>query len=246
MIEARGVGVRRDGRPVLDDVSLSVAAGETLVVMGPNGAGKTTLLTLLAGLEAPDAGSVEGPDVVGFAPEDPRSALFAESVAEEVAFFPRNRGLEASRRAEAAMDALGVTHLRDRGPHALSVGEQRRVSIAAVLAGDPDAAVLDEPTRGLDRAGERELAARLRALDATLVCSTHDAEFALDVADRVAVLVDGGLRRVDDAHAVLTDEAGLEAAGIRPPGAVSWARRRGLDPPPLSLAAAAARLEGEP
>lgn len=246
MIRLDDVAVRRDGRPVLSSCSIEVADGETVAVMGPNGAGKTTLLRLIAGLQEPDAGDVTVDGTVGFAPEDPQTGLFAETVAEEVAFFPRNRALDVERRREAALAACGVEGLRDREPHSLSVGEQRRVSIAAVLAGDPAVLVIDEPTRGLDGAGQDALADLLDDLDVTVVLATHAADFAYGLADRVAVLAGGELRRVGDARPVLADAPFLESVGIRPPDAVAWARRRGIDPPPADLAEALARLEAPP
>ena len=234
---------------VLSAVSFDVAAGETVALLGANGAGKTTLLRLVAGLAEPDAGTVRvGADddgTVGFAPENPAAGLFAETVREEVAFFPRNRGLDVDRRVERAMCEMAVEDLRDRDPFSLSAGEQRRVSIAAVLAGDPDVVVLDEPTAGLGRDDERRLASRLSDLDATVVFSTHDADFAFAVADRAGVLVDGTLRRVDDARTVLSDRSLLEDGGIRPPGIVVWSRRRGLDRVPEDLEGAVAVARGE-
>lgn len=246
MIAVDGLVVERGGRVVLDDFSMSVAPGERVAVMGANGAGKTTLLKAVAGLATPDAGTVEVDGPVGFAPEDPQAGLFAESVAEEVAFFPRNRGLAVERRREAALSALDLGELRDREPYSLSVGEQRRVSIAAVLAGDPAVLVLDEPTRGLDAAGERHLADLLDDLAVTVLFSTHASDFAYRLADRVVILADRGPQRVGPARDVLGDEAFLEAVGVRPPGIVSWARRRGIDPPPADLEAAIARLEATP
>ncbi|MDZ7701259.1 MAG: ABC transporter ATP-binding protein [Halobacteriales archaeon] len=243
MITADGLGVTRDGRPALDGLSLRVDAGETLAVMGPNGAGKTTLLKAVAGLLEADSGRVEVDGVAGFAPEDPAAGLFAESVAEEVAFFPRNRGLDVDERRESAMAALDVADLADRDPHTLSVGQQRRVSIAAVLAGDPDVLVLDEPTRGLDGAGEAELAELLGELDCTILLATHAADFAWAAADRVAVLSDGECRRVGEARRVLGAIPFLESVGVRPPGIVRWARREGIDPPPADLQAALEALE---
>lgn len=246
MITVESLGVSRDGRPVLVDCSLSVGTGETVAVMGPNGAGKTTLLKVVAGLIEAEGGAVEVDGLVGFAPEDPAAGLFAESVAEEIAFFPRNRGLDVAGRREAAMAAFDLAPLADRDPYTLSVGQQRRVSIAAVLAGDPDVLVLDEPTRGLDGAGEAELAERLGTVDRTVLVATHAADFAYAAADRVAVLTGGEIQRIGEARQVLADEAFLESAGIRPPGIVRWARRRGIDPPPADLAGALAWLEAAP
>lgn len=244
MIEVRDIAYAYGDDPALSGVSLSVERGETFALMGANGAGKTTLLKLLAGLYEPDAGTVETGGVVGFAPEDPRAALFAETVEEEVAFFPRNRGLDAEENAERAMERMDVVRFRERGPLTLSAGEQRRVAVASVLAGDPAVVALDEPTAGLDRAGERTLARLLPGLDATVVLSTHASDFAYEVADRVAVLADGELLRVGEPRSTLADEDLLSAASIRVPGAVAWARRRGLDRPPGSFEEAVEMARG--
>lgn len=246
MIDVRGVRFAYDGRPAVVDASFAVDAGEILAVMGANGAGKTTLLKLLAGLRQPDAGRIDRPPdaPVGFAPEDPKAGLFAPTVYEEVAFFPRNRGLDVDDRTDAAMAAMAVGHLADRSPVSLSVGEQRRVSIAAVLAGDPAVIALDEPTAGLDRAGERRLADRLADLEAAVVVSTHESDFAHAIADRVLVLESGRVRRIGDAGAVLGDAAFLREVGLRPPGAVEWAAARGFDRPPASVEEAVAMARG--
>lgn len=243
MITVEELRVSRRGRAALEGISLAVEAGEVVAVMGPNGAGKTTLLKTIAGLLEPEAGDIEVEGTVGFAPEDPAAGLFAESVAAEIAFFPRNRELDVDERRESAMAALDVGHLADRDPYTLSVGQQRRVSIAAVVAGDPDVLVLDEPTRGLDAAGEAELAELMGTLDRTVLLATHAADFAYAAADRVAVLSGGELRRAGETRSILRDIEFLESAGIRPPGNVLWAREQGIDPPPADLAEALDAME---
>lgn len=235
MIRTAGLAFEYDDGRVLRDVSLTVRDGETMALMGANGTGKTTLLKLLAGLREPDAGTIECDGTIGFAPEDPTAGLFAETVADEVAFFPRNRGLDARARAESAMREMNVYAFRDRDPYTLSVGEQRRVSIASILAGDPDVVALDEPTLGLDRGGERDLGDRLGRVDATVVFSTHAADFAYAVADRAAVLVDGTIRRTGPVRSILEDEDLLGEAGIRIPGMVTWARTAGVERPPANV-----------
>lgn len=244
MITVRDVTHRPDGRAALTGVSLEVEPGETLAVMGANGAGKTTLLRLLAGLDDPDAGEIRRDGLVGFAPEDPAAGLFAATVEAEVAYFPRNRGLDADRRAREAMRAMGVDHLRARNPFTLSRGEQRRVSIAAVLAGEPDVIALDEPTAGLDRHAAATVEDALDPLDVAVVVSTHDEDFALALADRVAVLDAGALAGLGPAAELLADAERLASAGIRPPAAVEWARRHDLDRVPSGPREAAALLEG--
>lgn len=238
MLEVHDVTYGYDGTPVVSGLSLSIGSGETVGVVGANGAGKTTLLKLVAGLFDPDAGSVEVEGTVGFAHENAETALFAETVGEEVAFFPRNRGLRAEPRVERALRRMGIAHLRDRQPLSLSVGEQRRVAIAAVLAGEPAVVALDEPTAGLGRPDERRLGEHLSALDATVLFSTHEADFAYEFADRIAVMVGGEVVRTGPPGVLFTDEELLEEAGVRVPGLVDWARRRGDDEPPKDFESA--------
>ncbi|MFB6153998.1 MAG: energy-coupling factor ABC transporter ATP-binding protein [Halodesulfurarchaeum sp.] len=245
MIEVRnlrfGYG---DGEPVFDGIDLTGASGTVLALMGPNGGGKTTLLKLIAGLLEPDDGTVETSGAVGFAPERPEDALFSESVYEEVAFFPRNRDLAVDAHVSAALDAMDIETLRDRAPHSLSTGQQRRVAIAAVLAGDPETVVLDEPTSGLDRDHRRTLGSHLQDLDRNVVIATHDADFALRWVKRVAIIADGRITTCGRAEDVLADPTvDLEKAGIRPPGPITFARERGLEQVPRTVEEAARMLE---
>lgn len=238
-IEELGFSYGGEGR-TLTDVSFAAETGEVLALVGHNGAGKTTLLTLLAGLIEPDAGRVAVDGAVGFAPADPREALFAPTVREEVAFFPRNRDLDVDRQVHDALVAMDLQSVADRAPTSLSTGEQRRTAIAAVLSGDPSVVALDEPTAGLDVGSVDALGARLADLEATVVCATHDTDFAYAHADSVAVLVDGQLRAHGPASEVLADIEVAAEAGVRPPGPVAWAAARDIEPPP-DVATAVAR-----
>jgi len=226
-----------DGTPVLRGASMDVADDAVHALMGANGAGKTTLLRLVAGLREPDAGTVRiaGDDPVGFAPENPRAGFFAETVAAEVAFFPKNRGLDVDRHVEEALAAMDVADLRDRAPLSLSGGEQRAVSLASVLAGDPAVVALDEPSSGLHAPAQRRLGELLCGLDRTVLCSTHDADFAYEFADAVSVLVDGEVVRTGDPADVLSDRDLLARAGIRTPGLVDLAAELSLARVPSSL-----------
>ncbi len=219
VISVEGLSFRYpDGTPALHDVSLHVHEGERLALLGPNGAGKTTLILHLNGIHLPQQGTVTVSGItldratvmeirrrVGIVFQDPDDQLFMTTVREDVAFGPRNLGLDAGeieRRVAAAMAAVDVTDLADRPPSHLSFGQKRRVAIAGVLAMEPDIIVLDEPTANLDPASRRELTAVLRDLDVTQLIVTHDLLYALEtcprsvILDRGAVVADGPTDRI--------------------------------------------------
>jgi ABC-type sulfate/molybdate transport systems ATPase subunit len=215
VLTLRGVRQTRGGREVLAIDELDVPAGERLAVLGPNGAGKTTLLRLLAGLEAPAAGSVEIDGVpvheagldfrrrIGYATQRP--GLLSTSVIRNVELPLRWRGLDGPRRrsaALAALERLNVAGLADRKALSLSGGEAQRVSLARAFALQPQLLLLDEPAAGLDAEARRafldDLEPALGDRATTVVHVSHRADEALRLADRVMVLVGGGVRQLSD------------------------------------------------
>ena len=226
MVELRGVTRRLGATLAVDELTLSVAAGELVTVVGPSGAGKSTVLRLIAGLERPDAGTValRGRDVTtkraserGVAMVFQSFALFPHlSVADNIGF-----GLARARRARSRSagrgSATSPSGCRWRGCSAagrreLSGGERQRVALARGLVGDPDVLLLDEPLSNLDALLRVELRAELRKVHddtgLTMVHVTHDQGEALSLGDRVAVLREG--RR-----AARRPRAAVRAAGER-------------------------------
>jgi ABC-2 type transport system ATP-binding protein len=181
----------------LADVSFTVNAGEIVAVLGPNGAGKTTLLSLLAGVQAPSAGSVGGdPRTVGWAPQQP--ALYSKlSVSENLELFARLEKVPDVAAAVARM--LAQTALGDRAREpvgSLSGGNRQRVNVALGLIADPPVLALDEPSGALDPSQRERLwgfiTTRARAGTA-VVFSSHNVSEAERYADRVLVLSAGRL-----------------------------------------------------
>jgi len=228
-----------DGRPALDGVDLTVAAGERVAVLGPNGAGKTTLVFHLNGVLAPRAGTIEidGLPVakphlaevrrrVGIVFQDPDDQLFCASVRQDVAFGPANAGLAGpalDARVTHALDAVGMGHAIDRLPHHLSLGERRRVALATVLAMEPTILVLDEPSANLDPAARRDLAGILAGLtDVTVVVVTHDLLYALELCPRAMILDEGEIVADGPTIDLLEDTPLLSAHRLELP--------RGVDP----------------
>jgi cobalt/nickel transport system ATP-binding protein len=223
MIAARGLRYAYpNGHAALHGVDLDVADGERVALLGPNGAGKTTLMLHLNGLltghgELDVAGLRVGRDDVrelrgrvGLVFQDPDDQLFMPTVREDVAFGPLNLGLtpeQALTRVDEALAQVRMAHAAQRPPHALSMGERRRVAIATVLAMHPRVLVLDEPSANLDPRGRRELVEVLRELGGTMLVATHDLPLVAGLCER-AVVLDGGRVVADGAVGeILGDEA---------------------------------------
>lgn len=194
----------------VDGVSLSVCRGEVLCLLGPSGCGKTTILRIVAGLETLQGGrvSIEGRTVAGdgaSVPPEERGvglvfqdyALFPHlTVGANVAFGLRRLGAaERATRVRHAIDAVGLGGFQSRYPHMLSGGQQQRVALARALAAEPSVVLLDEPFSGLDarlrdKVRDQTLHA-LKASGAATLMVTHDAEEAMFMGDRIAVMREG-------------------------------------------------------
>lgn len=250
----------------LDGVSLEVPVRATTAIVGQTGSGKSTLLRLLCGLEAADAGSLTVCGInaatkrgrcqvrraVGYVMQHPERQLFAQTVAEDVAFGPRNQGLSAAeveRRVAHALDLVGLADRRDASPFELSGGQQRLAAIAGVLAMEPELLVLDEPTAGLDprgRARLRALMADLAAHGVTLLQVTHSMEDAAR-ADHVVVLDQSHVLAAGTPTEVFcpANEPQLTAVGLGLPRPLAYACEHALDARPLTLEALVAALRAQ-
>lgn len=225
-----------EGLPVLKGVTLTVRTGEVLAIMGENGAGKTTLIKHFVGLLKPERGRVLvfGVDTreasvaqlarrVGVIFQNPDHQLFAESVEGEILFTLRNMGYppdEARAICERVLKLFELDRYRGRSPYSLSVGERKRLAIAAVVSYNPDVLVLDEPTAGQDFFNKSKISRLIFGLKRQgkgVVVVTHDVEFAAQVADRVALMVDGRVIREGPAGEVLTDAEALKRARLTMP-----------------------------
>lgn len=201
-----------DGHLALDDVSLEVSSGETLVIMGPNGSGKSTLLKILTGFFPLKKGSYEFKDLnvdatflndpkqaaklyeqIGFVFQDSDVQLFNMSVREELAFGPQQLGLtpeEVKQRVDDCLKLLAIERLSERVPYHLSGGEKKLVAIGSVLTMNPDVFVLDEPFNGLSphyRSLIVELLAKLKQSGKTIIMSSHHFGQTKDICDRVVL-----------------------------------------------------------
>jgi len=237
MIELKNISFSYEsGREVLHNVSFSLADGEAVGLIGANGAGKSTLLRILLGLlpcrgeAVVDGKRVEKQNLaeirraLGYVLQDSDSQMFMPTVWEDMLFGPLNYGLtraEAEARAAAALETLGVAELKDRYNHKLSGGEKRMAAIAVVLAMEPKAILMDEPTTALDPVNRRAVIRAVNALPQTKLIASHDLDMIWDTCSRVILLSGGRVAADGPAEAILTDRALLEANRMELPLSVA-------------------------
>ncbi len=228
MIEFRHVDFSYEkDRPVLRDLSFCIEKGESVGLIGANGAGKSTVMKLLLGLLAPSSGEilVDGirvekktlPEIrrkLGFVLQNSDNQMFMPTVYEDMIFAPLNYGLsreEAERRVDAVLRKLGLEELKHRHNHRISGGEKRMAAIATILAMEPEAVLMDEPSSALDPYNRRLVINTIRELPQTKLITSHDLDMILDTCERVILLSGGGIAADGPADTILRDRALLEA-----------------------------------
>ena len=242
-------------RSAVEGLSMTVGAGEFLGVIGHTGSGKSTLIQHLNGLLQPTSGRIllEGKDIwadpkkirdvrfkVGLVFQYPEYQLFEETVYKDIAFGPKNMGLDAEeidRRVRDAAAFVGLHEtLLDKSPFELSGGQKRRVAIAGVIAMEPKVLVLDEPTAGLDPRGRDEILAQIRAYHetkrATVILVSHSMEEIARNVGRIVVMRDAHVYMDGTPRQVFARAEELEQAGLDVPQVTKIAmalRRRGMD-----------------
>ena len=210
LLRLDGVSLAYGEHVALREVSFDLREGELVAIVGPNGSGKSSLFRAITGLTRPFEGTIsygaagqlkstrEITGLAGLVPQDPAIALYRESVREEIAetLSVRGRGKVSDVALADAIDRWGLDSLAERNPRDISVGQQQRVAVAAMLAHGPKVWLLDEPTRGADAAAKRALGERLTAQAAAggaAIVATHDIESAAQFATRVITLQDGSI-----------------------------------------------------
>lgn len=244
-------------RTAIEQVNISVQAGEFVGIIGHTGSGKSTLIQHLNGLLKPNAGTVlfEGEDIwknktftrsirakVGLVFQYPEYQLFEDTVYKDIAFGPRNMGLseeEIDRRVRRAAGFVGLTERRlQKSPFDLSGGQKRRAAIAGVIAMEPQVLILDEPTAGLDAAGRDAILQNIRdyqrAQNATILMVSHSMEEIASMADRLIVMKDGRVDMTGTPHEVFSRAKHLQENGLGVPQVTEVfmkLREKGLDVP---------------
>lgn len=227
MIEFKNVSFSYDGeRPVVENLSFTIKKGESVGLIGANGAGKSTLMKLLLGLLSGTGEIfVDGLPVtkknlpavrqkLGFVLQDSDNQMFMPTVYEDMIFGPRNYGLskdEAERRVDEVLAQLDLTALKHRHNHKLSGGEKRMAAIATILAMQPEAILMDEPSTALDPVNRRTVIRTVNALPQTKLIASHDLDMILDTCDRVILLANGKIAADGKTDVLLRDQALLEA-----------------------------------
>lgn len=223
-----------DGTQALRGVDFRAEKGEKVVILGPNGAGKSTFFFNLNGVLTPQGGRVlvfgrelgteEIRRRVGLVFQDPDDQLFAPRIWEDVAFGPRNQGLqgeELEERVSWALKTLDIYHLRDSAPHKLSEGQKKLAAFAGVLAMNPAVLVLDEPTANLDPRSAEEVLGLLDELsteyDKTVIVSSHHVDSKAQWGDMFYVMLDGRMIKSGSSREVLEDEELLKRTRLKAP-----------------------------
>ena len=212
-------------KPVIRDLSFRIEDGESVGLIGANGAGKSTVMKLLLGL-LPAQGRILVDDLqvtkdnlgpirrkLGFVLQNSDNQMFMPTVYEDMMFAPLNYGLsreEAEARVDAVLARLHLEDLKHRYNHKISGGEKRMAAIATVLAMEPEAILMDEPTTALDPYNRRIVINTIRELGQTKLITSHDLDMILDTCDRVILLSRGTIAADGPASVILRDRALLE------------------------------------
>lgn len=220
-----------DGTKAINNLSLNVKSGEKLALIGANGAGKSTLMLAIEGI-LDSTGEIKIDDLVvnsknivkvrqqvGMLFQNPDDQLFMATIYDDIAFGPRNAGLDEESvkyRVEDRLKLLNIEHLKDKTALKLSGGEKRMVALATVLAMKPSVMLLDEPTAFLDPKARRNLINVLNSLPHTMLIATHDLTFAKEVCREAVVIKDGNFFAKGNCDEILynqelMDEGGIEA-----------------------------------
>lgn len=227
-----------DGTFALQSINVNIEKGKKTVFLGSNGAGKSTLFLHMNGILKPSKGKIffNNKEIdysrkgltdlrknVGIVFQDPDSQLFSASVLQEVSFGPMNLGLskeQVEERVHKALEATGITELKDKPTHFLSYGQKKRVTIADIVAMEPEVIIFDEPTEFLDPKHKAQIISLLEEINKkgkTVILSTHDVDMAYTWADHVIVMKHGQVLKEGTPEEIFSDKQVLIEADLVSP-----------------------------
>jgi len=238
------------GKDAVRDIAFSVRKGERVALIGKNGAGKSTLARLICGIEKPRAGviRINGADSktlsvkeigeeIGYVMQNPNQMLVKDTIKDEVELALRLRGLgedEVKKRVEETLRTCELYRMRNWPVDAVSYGQKKRITVASILALEPEVIILDEPTAGQDHRHYTEIINFINRLNAeygkTIIFITHDMHMAIENTDRAIVLSGGELIADDSVFSVLSDDAVIERANLKQTSLYTLARRLDIAP----------------
>lgn len=238
------------GTLAADNLSIRIKSGENIAVIGKNGAGKSTLAKMLNGLLKPREGYVLIGDMntrdyttaqisklAGYVFQNPDEQIFHAAVEKEVAFGPKRMKLKKEEIKRRTEEALKLTHLleyREENPYNLPLSQRKFVTIAAVLAMEPDIYIFDEPTAGQDMAGNQKLAEILRHLHRkgkTVITITHDMEFVAENCEKIIVMANNKIIRTGSPEEIFWDMEVMKEANLKQPSVSRICRQLGFTGP---------------
>lgn len=266
MLEAKNVNFAYlRGQPVIRDMDVKIADGEFVALLGHNGSGKTTLSRLFMALCHPRSGEIllDGEDIVkrepadladkiGYVFQNPDLQILEDTVYDEVAYGPRAKKLTEetiSRQVNEALEAMGLTELKQAYPRLLSFGQKRRLGVAAALALNPRTLILDEITNGQDALEKERMMSYLQAINEergiTIILISHDMDIVRRYARRALVLHYGQLVFDGTPLELFSGSQPVERWGLRRPTVASLATAVGIQAATAAELVAALRKEAE-
>ena len=224
----------------LSDVSLSIGEGEFVGVIGHTRSGKSTLVNIMGGIVKPTTGKVyiDGEDItemksvtkklggkIGVVFQYPEYQLFEETVYKDIAFGPKNLGLDKNEVDKRVRDAAKMTNIKeelfDKSPFELSGGQKRRVAIAGILSMKPKMLILDEPAAGLDPKGREEILGQIKALHTehgiTVILVSHSMDDVAEICEKIIVMSGGKVLKYSNMDSVFKNSSDLKANGLSVP-----------------------------
>ena len=237
-------------RKALSDINLEIKRGERVAIIGKNGAGKSTAAKLLCGIIRPDTGTItlDGTDIkdlsvkeigekVGYVMQDPNTMIVKDIIKDEVRMALDLRGMpseEADRRVQNALETCGLFRMRNWPVDSISYGQKKRVTVASMMALEPEVFILDEPTAGQDFRSYTDIMNFVNTLNReygkTILFITHDMHLAIENTDRAIVFADGELIASDKVFSVLSDADIISKASLKQTSLYTLAVKLGLDP----------------